>query len=268
LYRTCNSSVQRFRESNDNPVKRKGGSMNEERSFVSTILRIAISLVLLLILLSVFHSKCQLTSVQITNNTRAYTEEEIKEMVFTSPLDKYAVLFRIRWFLQGDQKLPFIEQIDAELTDRNSIALTVYEKRIIGCVQVMGQFFYFDRDGLVAESSSKRVEGIPLILGLEFDNIVLHKNLKVQKASLYDVILNLTRLIELYGLDVSKIVFLYDNSVVLHCGETEIRLGRHESYDTALAALDGILAELEDKSMILYMENYSEINKDITAKKK
>ena len=119
--------------------------MSEEKSTVSFLLRIAISLVVLLIVFSVFHSNCQLTSVTVTNNTMAYSDEEITQMVFTSSLDKYAVLFRIRWFLQGDKNLPFIEKIDAELTDRNSIALTVYEKRIIGCVHVMGQYFYFER---------------------------------------------------------------------------------------------------------------------------
>ena len=242
--------------------------MDEEKSTVSYLLRIAISLVVLLIILSVFHSKCQTTSVTITNNTLAYSDEEIRQMVFTSPLDKYAVLFRIRWFFQGDENLPFIEKIDAELNDRNSIALTVYEKRIIGCVQVMGQYFYFDRDGLVAESSSRRIEGIPLIKGLEFDNIVLHKNLKVQKASLYNVILNIARLTELYEIDASEIVFLYDDSVVLHCGETEIRLGKNETYDLALSSVNEILQKLEDKNMILHMENFSEINKDVTATKK
>lgn len=242
--------------------------MDERRSLIAAVLRIAISLVVLLIILSVFHSKCQLTSVKIINKAQAYSEDEIKDMVFTSPLDRYAVLFRIRWFFQKEKQIPFIEKIDAKLTDRNSIELTVYEKRIIGCVQVMGQYFYFDRDGLVAESSSRRIESIPLVTGLEFDNIVLHKNLKVQKASLYDVILNLTRLVELYKLDVSKIVFLYDNSVVIHCGETEVRLGKHESYDIPLSSLEGILSKLEDKNMILYMENYSEVNRDVTAKKK
>ena len=242
--------------------------MDEEKSVVSVILRISISLVVLLIILSLFHSKCQLTSVTITNNTLAYTEEEIKEMVFSSPLDRYAVLFRLRWFLSPEENLPFIEKIDAKLTDRNSIALTVYEKRIIGCVQVMGQFFYFDRDGLVVESSTRRMEGVPLVTGLEFDSIVLHKNLKVQKDSLYNVILNLTRLVELYEIEVSRIVFLYDNSVVLECGETEVRLGRKESYDLPLSALNGIMDKLDDKSMVLHMENYNESNKDVIAKKK
>lgn len=242
--------------------------MDEEKSMVSVILRISISLVLLLILLSVFHAKCQLTSVTVINNTSTYSEDEIKQMVFDSALDRYAILFRLRWFLNPEENLPFIEKIDAELTDRNSISLTVYEKRIIGCVQVMGQYFYFDRDGLVVESSTHRIEGVPLVTGLEFDSIVLHKNLKVQKASLYNVILNLTRLVELYEIDVSRITFLYDNSVVLLCGETEVRLGKKESYDLPLSALNGILDKLDDKNMVLYMENYNESNKDVTAKKK
>lgn len=242
--------------------------MDEEKSVVAVLLRISISLVLLLIILSVFHSKCQMTSVTVVNKAQSYTDEEIKNLVFTSPLDKYAVLFRLRWFLNPDEQIPFIEKVDAELIDRNSIKLTVYEKRIIGCVQVMGQFFYFDRDGLVVESSLRQVEGVPLITGLEFDSIILHKNLKVQKESLYNVILNLTRLVELYEIEVSKIVFLHDNSVVLQCGETEVRLGKKESYDLPLSALNEIMDTLEEKNMVLYMENYNENNKDVIAKKK
>lgn len=242
--------------------------MDEEKSVVAVLLRISISLVLLLIILSVFHSKCQMTSVTVVNKAQSYTDEEIKNLVFTSPLDKYAVLFRLRWFLNPDEQIPFVEKVDAELIDRNSIKLTVYEKRIIGCVQVMGQFFYFDRDGLVVESSLRQVEGVPLITGLEFDSIILHKNLKVQKESLYNVILNLTRLVELYEIEVSKIVFLHDNSVVLQCGETEVRLGKKESYDLPLSALNEIMDTLEEKNMVLYMENYNENNKDVIAKKK
>ena len=64
------------------------------------------------------------------------------------------------------------------------------------------------------------------------------------------------------------IEFLYDNSVVLHCGETEVRLGKHDSYDLALSSLNEIIEKLDSENMILYMENYSEINKDVTAKKK
>lgn len=240
--------------------------MDEERSIASGILRIAIFLVVLLILLSVFHSQCQLTSVTVINKTTAYSEDEIKQMVFNSPLDRYAVLFRLRWFFAAKQDKPFIEKIDAALLDKNSIELTVYEKRIIGCVQMMGQFFYFDRDGLVVESSDRRLPGIPLVDGLEFENIVLHKTLTVQKASLFQVILNLARLIELYEIDADKIAFLYDNSVVLHCGQTKVCLGRHESYDAPLSALNDMLAQLSDKNMVLYMENFSETNKDVTAK--
>ena len=242
--------------------------MDKEKSLVSVLLRITISLVVLLIILSLFHSKCQLTSVKITNNTVAYSDDEIKQMVFTSPMDKYAVLFRLRWFFQGDNYAPFIEKIDVELVDRNSIELTVYEKRIIGCVRVMGQYFYFDRDGRVAESSERRIEGIPLVTGLEFDHIVLHQTLRVQRASLYNVILNLTRLIELYDIEVNEIGFLYDNSVVLYCGETEVRLGKHETYDVPLASINEIIGELDNKNMIIFMEYYSETNKEVTAKKK
>ena len=40
------------------------------------------------------------------------------------------------------------------------------------------------------------------------------------------------------------------------------------TYDLPLSALNEIMDKLDDKNMVLYMENYNDSNKDVTAKKK
>ncbi len=237
----------------------------EERGISTDILRILAVLILLLVIAAVFHANCQLTSLTV-NNSEHYTDQEISEMTITEPTDRYAVLFWLRWNIKKGEGLPFIEKIEAKLTDKNSVVLTVYEKRVIGCVEVMGQYLYFDRDGLVVESSPTRLSDIPLITGLEFNDIVLHRTFSVQKQSMFETIMNLVKLIEIYKIKVGEIRFLYDDSVMLCCEDTIVRLGKHDTYDVSLASLGEILESLENRRVTLFMENYSENNRNVTAK--
>lgn len=241
--------------------------MSDGRRITRMMLKILAGGILLLVLLAVFHGNCQLTSLTVSGSEH-YSDEEIKEMTLTNYSDKYAVFFYLRWIRNQGRNLPFIEKIDASLVNKNSVHLTVYEKRIIGCVEMMGQLLYFDRDGLITETSSRKLEQIPLVTGLEFDNIVLHQKLSVQSESLFRTILNLVRLVEQYGIEAEQIEFLYDRSVVLHLSETEVRIGRREVYDEVIAPLPDILSTLDDKNVILFMENYSEKYRDIVAKPK
>lgn len=45
----------------------------------------------------------------------------------------------------------------------------MYEKNIVGYVHYLGKNVYFDKDGIVVESSDQEIEGVPLIKGLTFD---------------------------------------------------------------------------------------------------
>ena len=46
--------------------------------------------------------------------------------------------------------------------------ITVYEKAVIGYIRYMGCNMYFDKDGIVVESSTETFEKVPEIIGLKF----------------------------------------------------------------------------------------------------
>ena len=52
----------------------------------------------------------------------------------------------------------------------------------MGYVAYMGANFYFDKDGVVVESSSEETEGIPCISGLKFDSLALYQKLSVKDS--------------------------------------------------------------------------------------
>ena len=167
-------------------------------------------------------------------------------------------------FLQ--KNIPFVEKYEIDYIDRQTAKIVVHEKRITGCVIVMGRYMFFDKDGIIVESSDALVEDVPVVTGLEFDEIVLFKPLKVQKQSLFDTILELTRLIELNGISVEEIDFDANYEVTLHLKDISIMLGKKTNYDGQMNALAGILQSLPGRTGTLDMRNYSGENGDVIFK--
>jgi len=206
----------------------------------------------------------QLKHISIDGLTR-YTEEEFKEYLELNFFTELTPVFCVsdEW---KQKQIPFIEKYEIEYLDKNSAKVVVHEKRVTGCVPVMGRYMYFDKDGIVVESSSERIESVPVIAGLEFTEISLFKKLQIQKESLYDKILQLTRLIESNKIVVEEIAFDSNYEVTLQTGTVTVKLGKRENYDEQVNALQGILAEIELRTGTLDMRNYSKENQDVIFK--
>ena len=84
---------------------------------------------------------------------------------------------------------------------------------------------YFDKDGIVVESSSKLYSGVPQIEGLKFTSIVLGSKLDAGDDSVFSDILELTQAFEKYNLDIDKVYFDSSYNVTLYMNEVKIILG-------------------------------------------
>ncbi len=194
-----------------------------------------------------------------------YSENEFTDQLQDSFFMTCTPLFCLKHSVSKTE-IPFIESYEVEYADRNSVRIVVYEKRVTGCIPLMGGYLYFDKDGIVVESSNRKIEGIPLVEGLEFDEIILYQKLQIQKQSLFTTILELTRLMEKNAIEVEKISFSSDYQVTLYCGTVEVLLGKRDSYDEQMNALKGILTAADGRSGILDMRNYSKENKEVILK--
>lgn len=237
---------------------------NKDITKEKTLIRRMLWILSVLALLSVLvwgYNLYRLKNITIEGLTR-YNEEEFKEKLESGFLSSVTPLFCLTdTFLQ--KEIPFIEKYEISYVDSHTARVIVHEKRVTGCVIIMGRYLFFDKDGIVVETSTMQVEGVPVITGLEFDEIVLYQKLRVQKQSLFDTILNLTRLIEKNGLSVQKIAFDSDYAVTLYADELVVLLGKKTSYDEAVNALTGIMASLQGRKGTLDMKNYSSENTDV-----
>lgn len=229
--------------------------------------KVLIFLIIIVIPAVLFIGFFHIKNVEVVG-TQRYTADQIKGLVFQSKPDSNSLYLYLKYKFFKEKPIPFIEKIEVEMIKPNSVKLSVYEKMVAGCVEFMGEYLYFDKDGIVVESSSQRIDRVPMVKGLEFNEIILHEKLKVQKEELFDTIINLTQLINKYDLDVDIISFSSNYEVTLECGDNTVLLGKKDTYDEVIAELKSILKEADGMKLRIDMRNYVKGTDSIIAKEK
>ncbi|MCR5301334.1 MAG: cell division protein FtsQ [Lachnospiraceae bacterium] len=196
-----------------------------------------------------------ITSVTITGNSH-YTDEEIKDMVFTGPYSYNSLVLSLMYRDKSIEDIPFIEKMDVEIINANSVRINVYEKAVAGYVEYLGHYMYFDKDGIVVESSNSIMEGIPFVTGLSFDYVVLHEPLPVKKSSVFLTILSVTQLLGKYDIQTDRIAFDSEENITLYFGNARVSLGTDDFIDEKINEMHLLLPKLQGYSGTLHMENY------------
>ena len=79
---------------------------------------------------------------------------------------------------------------------------------------------YFDKDGIVVESTSKTLPGIPEIMGLKFGHIVLYQKLPVENDAVFQEILPRSNpILSIYQLEVNRIQYNSFGEAALYMGD-------------------------------------------------
>ena len=125
----------------------------------------------------------------------------------------------------------------------------------------MGQYVYFDKDGIVVETSTEETAGIPQVTGLKFDHVILHEPLPVDKPEVFDEVLGITQQLEKYSMSADRIYFDSNYQVTLMFGEAKVSLGDDGYMEEKIMKLQYILPSLIGKKGTLDMREYSEDTK-------
>lgn len=124
---------------------------------------------------------------------------------------------------------------------------------------------YFDKDGVIVESSSQKIEGVPGITGLSFGHIVLNEPLPIANKDVFSDIMNITQRLKYYGIESEKIDFNYLNeaTVFIDKGNIEVRLGNDSGMDEKISLLNDMLPKIREKGLkgSLDLRNYSDKEK-------
>jgi len=135
---------------------------------------------------------------------------------------------------------------------------------VAGYIEYLGKYMYFDKDGIVVETSDEKTEGIPQITGLKFEYVVLHERLPIENDEIFQLILDITQLLTKYEIKADKIYFDKNNQMTLYFENIRVRLGDISNIDDKIIRLKAILPELEGEKGVLRMDKYEDNMKNIT----
>jgi len=241
-----------------NPIKE---FLRQRRSLIIIMLMLLVLGLLLWTGYQYIIDNYTVTRIHVDGNTQ-HTSQEIIEMVMQGPFGNNSLFLARRYRDRSIEGIPFIEKIDVTIVERNMIRINVYEKSIAGFVEYLGRFIYFDKDGIVVETSHSRHPGIPEVIGLKFDYVIMHEKLPVKDMTIFAEILKIRHLLEQYNVPADRISFGTRNELTLHFGAIRASMGNEGFIDYKIMALEGILPNLTGESGILRMENYDEYSLD------
>ena len=226
--------------------------------------RYIIGLTLMLVILSL--SIIKIDKVVVSGNSW-YNDEEIEALVFAKPLDRYFLYSFIKDKLNKKKNIPFIQEYRLDWKSPSQVEIVVYEKRILAAVNYMNLYMYFDKDGMVLESSAEKIDKIPIVEGLELSSIVLYNKLPVKDEYVFSRLVSLAQSLSNYNIFAERILLYSQNQVNLYIGDIEVHFGVLNDIEEKTADLNNIFPEISGQKGILYMDNYGE-NKSYTFEQK
>ena len=214
------------------------------------------------ILIFAFIENFKVKTVIVEGSTH-YTTDEITNYVLDTKFCRNTAFVYLKYHNKSIKDVPFVEQMDVNIVDRNTVKIHVYEKYTAGCIQNLGNFVYFDNDGKVIEISEIKTENVPDVTGLSFDHLALHEPLPIENKDVFNSILNITKLLNKNDLIADTIYFDENRNITLFFDDVRVNIGDGSNMNEQFMTLPKILPSLEGKKGVLHMEKYSEDNPNV-----
>lgn len=238
--------------------KRKAERKKKTRFKVMLITILSLLLIIgvsALIIVKVFVVK----NVKVEGN-ELYDEELIKSTVLNDEYSWNSLYVLLKYTFTDTENIPFIDTMEIQLEDPQTLKIKVYEKGMMGYLYIpaTGENAYFDKDGIVVEMSTRIIENVPRIEGLECNEVVLYEKLPVD-AKLLKQLLTLTQRLE--GLEPDAIRYGVKNEPVLVYDTVQVSMGSIDLLTQKVKHMKKILSDYAGMTGILHLEKYTEETK-------
>jgi len=243
--------------------KRRSGFLKRFLIFLIIVLVIALAAFCVSLYIKAHYT---VKTAVVEGNTH-YTDEEIRELVCAGKYGNNSLYLSHKYKNREIEDVPFIQTINVKIVDNETIRISVYEKALAGYIEYLGRYIYFDKDGIAVESALTKTKGVPEVVGVDFDYVVLYEQLPAKDDTLFRNVLTITQLMTKYDVFAEKMYFAPEGNIVLYKDDITINLGKSDNIDIKIMNLNSILSKLEGMSGTLRMENYDEGTKRISFEK-
>ena len=204
----------------------------------------------------VFFSYYKVDSVEV-RGTSHYTDEEVKAMVLRGPLASNSVLAPMLYSTTNTDDVAFVDAFKVTQLNRNTICISVKEKKPVGCIHYLDSYIYFDRNGIFVEGSKTRDESVPYFDGIQVNKVVMDEKLDIKGETVLNTAVALSTIFQKNDKIPDHIQFDSSYSISLIYGDVTVQLGKDENLEEKMNRVLAILPNLTGKKGILHMESVS-----------
>ena len=111
-----------------------------------------------------------------------YTDDKLKDELKKYYVKGNTILTYLRLKYDKSITIPFVDEIDVDLTGLHSIVIDTTEKEVVGCLPFMGEFICFDKDGIMVGSIPKEKDNIPVVTWKIYDTAVINKPIAAKNS--------------------------------------------------------------------------------------
>ena len=204
----------------------------------------------------VFFTYYKVDSVQVRGTTH-YSDEEVKKMVLRGPLASNSVLAPMIYSTTDTDDVAFVDAFKVTQINRNTICISVKEKKPVGCIYYLDSYVFFDRNGIFVEGSKIRDESVPYFDGIQVNSVVMDEKLDIKGDSVLNTAVALSTIFQKNEMIPDHIQFDSSYSISLIYGDITVQLGKDEDLEEKMNRVIAILPKLTGKKGILHMESVS-----------
>lgn len=203
-----------------------------------------------------FFSYYKVNSVEV-RGTSHYTDEEVKKMVLKGPMASNSVLAPLFCSTTKTEDIAYVDGFKVTQLNRNTICISVKEKKTVGCIRYLDSYVYFDRNGIFVEGSRTRDETVPYFDGIQVDKIVMDEKLDIKGDTVLNTAVALSTIFQKNDMIPDHIQFDSSYSISLIYGDITVQLGKDEDLEEKMNRVIAILPKIQGKKGILHMESVS-----------
>lgn len=235
----------------------------KKRRAKKILILLAAFLLVVLIAIVIIWKVFVVKNVKVEGNV-LYDEQLITDTVLNDEYSWNSLYVLLKYTFVDAEEIPFIDTLEVKMNNPQTLTIKVYEKGMMGYLYIstIGENAYFDKDGFVVETSTRVIENVPRVDGINCEEVAAYEQLPIDEQLLRQI-LTLTQSLKREELEPDSINYSVENEPVLYYGDVAVRLGSMENLTLKVEHLSKILPSVRDKAGVLHMESWTEESSNI-----
>ena len=210
-----------------------------------------------------FFTFFEVKTVEVMGSTY-YEGDQIKELALQGSFMNNSVLASFLHKQETLETLPFVEGYSVTMTARDTICIRVQEKKPVGCIAYLGDYIYFDRNGIFVEGSKTKTDKIPYFDEIQVNKVVKNEKISGISKTVLHAAIALSTIFQKSDEIPDHIRYDENDRLTLVYADITVILGADELLEDKMTRVLAILPQLSGKKGTLHVENITETSKTCT----